>query len=200
MTDDNKNSKTNPNDWAKVAPAKRHALLQDISRRLRGCHKTDTVEVFGTWYTLRTIDPHESSWTLRYTLGSSLVAAGRSQRGPTIAAALVAVGETEDQMIPVEELFQIPDDLNETTREMIEASAEYEADWRRGEVLRWLSESAQHDDVVIMLYDAYLKIHIQRQEALQALSPLSKKTPTGASSVTSSPEKVSSSATPMSQK
>jgi hypothetical protein len=199
---DNTNEDTNPFEWTNVPKAKRHRLLRDVSARLRGCHQTGTFDVFGTRYVLRTLAPNEESWTVQYVQGNDFFSAAKTKRAPTVAAAIVAVGELDESgacdVLPVEQLFEMPDDMPKGTRQLIEANDAFRKDWLRGEVLRWLVEPENHEAVIATLYDHYLGLEEKRNEALGALRPLSKRTPIGGSSATSSPEKESSSATPAS--
>lgn len=196
MTDEN-DEKTN---WAKLPKAKRHAFLAEIDQALKGCHKKETFEIFGTRYTLRTLDPADESWTLQFIQGNDYYSFGKMRRAPTVAAALVAIGPADESKptISVEELFTVADDMPEVTKQLVKENKYFERDWRRTEILRWLSEPDKHEDLTKLLYDRYLSLSGKRAEALVALSPLSKRTPTGESSDTSSPERGASSPTPLS--
>jgi hypothetical protein len=185
-------------NWAKLPRAKRDAMLTDYSQALKGCHKQGTFSAFGMFYTLRTLDPADETWTLQFIQGEDYYALGKSRRPPTVAAAIVAMGRDEKSMKPVEELFQIPPDLPEVSKHLITRSEFFERDWRRTEVLRYLMEPENHETVIAYLYNCYLGLERERNEALGALDPLSKKIPTGASSDTSLPEPAGSSPTPAS--
>lgn len=179
--------------WSGMPQAKEHQLLADLQNELQGCHKQTEVQVFGTWYKLRTLDPLDEDWTVIHVSGDSLYAAGKTRRAPTIAAALVAIGKTRNAMIPVEELFQLPDNLPVTERQRYEENPHLFQAWRRTAILDWLHRpNASHERVLAELYRAYLVLSQERDEALGALDPLSKSAPSGASSNSSLPEKESS--------
>jgi hypothetical protein len=83
-------------------------------------------------------------------------------------------------------------------RDLIEGNEEFHEAWLREEMLKWLIEKDKHGPFVQELYRCYIEIEDDRAKALENLDPLSKKTPTGGSSDTSSQEKESSSATQVS--
>jgi hypothetical protein len=186
-------------NWANLPRAVRDDYLNTVSAGLAGCHKQDTFEVFGTWYTLRTLDPADEGWTLQFIAGGDAYAVGKSKRAPVVAAALVALGPAPDKTKPVEALFKVPADLPEVPKKLIEGSKFFERDWRRTEVLRWLTDPEQHEMLSAVLYDRYLSLERKRNAALEALSPLSKGTRSGGSPDTSSAEQADSSPTPPSR-
>jgi hypothetical protein len=199
MTDDTNTESTNPLEWARLPKAKRHKAVTNLSQRLKGCHKTGQIDLYGVRYVLRTIDPSEEDWTLPFVKGDDFYSTAKSKRGPTVAAAIVGWGDIDEdgnaEIVPIEDLFEVPEDMPEATMKLIKGSKRFERNWRRAEVLRWLSEPENHEMLTAQLYDRYLELDKERNEALVALDPLRKKAPTGQSSATSSPEKESSSPT-----
>jgi hypothetical protein len=186
-------------NWGKLPTAVRHQYVQELTARLAGCHKEDVFEVFGTWYKLRTLDPTDTDWTYQFVQGGDLYSIAQSKRAPSVAAALRGFGPEKDKILPIEELFKIPSDLPETTQKLIEGSKYFERDWRRLEVFKWLTAPNEgQDELIKVLYDRLLSLHNQRDAALGALGPLAKKTLTGASSATSSPEQGGGSTTQVS--
>lgn len=201
MTDDAKTDTPEEDalfNWARRPKAKRSVLLSQVQQGLRGCHRKKAFNVFGTWYELRTLAPMEEEWTLQFINGNDIYAAAKSRRGPSVAAALTAIGPSLDELQPVEALFEVPEDLPKAQRVLVDGNESIRADWLRSEVLRWLMEPDSHETLIAVLYDKYLELEQERNRALEALDPLSKSAPSGASSSTSSPEKESSSATPAS--
>lgn len=189
---DNKDDETGDDgkrNWAGLSKAKRHKLLGEVQIGLRGCHQRKAFEVFGTWYELRTLDPHEHAWVLPYVQGHDAFAVGKTVRAPTVAASLCGIGKTEDTIVPVEVLFQVPDTMPDPEKKLLLASDVVRRNWVRSEVLRWLCEPEGHEPLIQVLHDRYLSLSEARVKALEALGPLSTRTPTGESSPSSSPEK-----------
>lgn len=175
-----------------IPAAKRAALIQDISAELMGCHIKDKFPVAGKWYELQTLDYGLDSWSGKFIDASELVATGKTTRGAIVAAALTAIGRTENSMESVETLFVVPDDMPKDVKEYMAGDPERTRTWRQAEVLRWLTSREHHPQFVKALYDNYLELDRRRMEALTKLGPLSRATPSGGSSDTSSHEKVSS--------
>ncbi len=189
-----------PPTWSDLPPPKQHALLSRISNSLKGCHYRKTVKILGASYEMSTIDPSETTWTTRFIQTQDLYQFGQARRAPTVAAALRAIGpETptaEDPMVPVEALFELDEKTDESIRALLENNPAAMRDWKRLQLLRWLTAPEQHEELIRELYDVYLELNAQRLEALEAIGPLSKRTPIGASEPSSSPEKESSPQTP----
>lgn len=165
--------------------AKKHAVLEQLARELRGARTQETFEVYGRKYTLQCLDPGQESWADGFVTGQSLYQTGRNRRAPYVAAALLAVEGT-----PIKELFQLPPDTEQAMREMLQqADGVLEGEWRRQQVLKWLVTDLS-PPVLDALWDNYLTLVEKQKEALDALHP-SLRTATGAPSATSSQEKAS---------
>lgn len=201
--------------WETLPPAKRHPLLVEASKRLVGCHKEGSFPLYGMRFKLRTLDYLADVWATNFVhqtppdtsfiTAKDIMLAAKTIRAPTIAAAIVGICFTEEEtvdspMYPIEDLFTVPDDLPLPLKNAIAADEHTRLDWLRTEVLRWLGEKKDSHPLLLQkLYDHYLTLDSQRKEALEALSPLSKRTPTGESSDTSSPKQGGSSQTPPSE-
>ena len=196
MTEEKKDNK-----FDRIPTAKRHKLLDTISDGLRGAHVTRVFKVLGFKYRMKTLDPHEESWADGYVEGQNFYQTARSRRAPYVAASITHIGEmdtADKELTPRAKLFDVPDDMPDLQRDLIEGNEEFHEAWLREEMLKWLIEKDKHGPFVQELYRCYIEIEDDRAKALENLDPLSKKTPTGGSSDTSSQEKESSSATQVS--
>jgi hypothetical protein len=165
--------------------AKVHPLRAQIGQELRGCQSQEDFVVCGRTYTLRTLWPVEEEWADSLVDGSTIYQAGRNRRAPYVAAALVAVDG-----VPVQELFQLPDDTPDELRNLYLSAPDALVSWRRSEVFRWLKEEVQ-PPVLAELWGSYQVLEERRREALEKIGPLSTRTAPPPSSPTSSPEKAS---------
>lgn len=151
--------------------AKRHALLAEITSALEGRLPEDRVEILGHKYLIRLLKPEGEDWAASRTDGSSLAASLLNARKPSVAAAIIAIDE-----VPVEKLFEPGADMELALREMLASNARALRDWRRSEVLEWLSE--EMDPYVLeTLYSAYSKMASKHREAMRGLENLAQRTP-----------------------
>ena len=166
-------------NWLNPPRAKAHPLLDSLGAQLTGTQTSDTFEVSGHKYTLRTLTPLEESWADGFVGGENLYQAGRNRRAPYVAAALEGVDGTS-----VRELFVLPENTPEDMRETYGKSPEAYADWRKREVLRWVRE-VMPPPVLGELWTAYQELEGRRTEALEKIGPLSKRSLSTASLLTS---------------
>ena len=172
--------------WGEAPRAKEHPLLKQLTGELRGCAMSETFDVAGHKYTLRSLSPLEESWADGHVDGQNLYQAGRNRRAPYVAAALEAIDG-----VNVRELFALPETgIEPAVREVYLNNDMFLTDWRRGQVLRFVAEDLQ-PEVLMQLWNSYLELAGRREEALEKLGPLSKRTSIGESSVTSSVAKAS---------
>lgn len=179
--------------WGKIKPAKRAAMVQRLSARLRGCHQVSSapVEVLGMWFLFRTPTAADDAFIAEKLDLSNAMAAQRSVRAPTLACAISHIGESPDDMQPVEALFTPADDVEPIARALITDNEQGRRLWLREQVLLFLTDESSHTEFIAQLFAKYEECEKQRRAALQALRPLSKGEDSGASSPTSSPEKAS---------
>jgi hypothetical protein len=202
MAKSEKKKEEKPKEWMKMEPAKRHRLLHVIDGELRGCHRKEPVSLFGRKYLLRTLDMDDNTWVDSQVAGENFYQTAKSLRAPTIAAALVGILEEDDDgkehLVSVEELFELSDSTPDVERKLIESDPLFKQNWLRSQVLTWLTQPEKSQQrLVQLLYEHYLKLDMERNEAMAALDPLSMRTSEdGDSEATSSPERASSSPTP----
>jgi hypothetical protein len=166
--------------------AKRSQGIRDLTRQLKGTNIRDTVKVFGTDYTLETIEADAETWATNHIAGSTPLQIGRNQMAPYVAASLRAIDGRS-----IEEEFAIPEDeLTDDAKKLLENKTIYH-EWLRTQVLEWLLEDG-NQDLVQDLWRFYAGLRERQREALESLDPLWKRTPTGESAPSSSPEKESS--------
>jgi hypothetical protein len=159
--------------------ANQHPLLQQLSAQLHGTEAQEAFTISGHTYTLRTLTPFEESWADGFVDGANFYQTGRNRRAPYVAAALMTIDN-----VSVKELFQLPDDADAETKQLVQASSVLEDDWRRREVLRWLVVSIP-SPVLAELWTSYQTLEVKRNESLEKIGPLSATTASGESSLTS---------------
>lgn len=186
MSDENKN--VTVADLLGIPNAKRSKALNTLSANLRGTRIRDTRKIFGTKYTLETLEPVEETWVTNHIPGATPLQIGRNQMAPYAAAALRAIDD-----VPIEEHFLMPDDASKELVDAMKKSKVLRDDWLRREVLAWLMEDG-NQDLVQLLWVFYTELADRRSKALEALDPLAKSR-TGGSEEKSSPEKESSAPT-----
>jgi hypothetical protein len=159
--------------------AEQHPLLAKLKDQLRGVEVTEKFLIAGTEYTLHTLTPYEESWADGFVDGQNFYQTGRNRRAPYVAASLDAISG-----ISIKELFKMPADMPQDTKDVLGASPVFEDDWRRREVLRWIVENVP-PAVLAELWTSYQTIDGKRTESLEKIGPLSARTPSGESSLTS---------------
>jgi hypothetical protein len=159
--------------------AKRHDVLDALAAELRGCNTTKEFEIAGHKYGLRTLTPREEGLADGYVTGANFYQTGRNRRGPYVAAALDSIDG-----VSIKELFQRPDDEEETMEALLDSDVDFEDNWRIGEVLRWLVANVP-PAVLSELWQCYQELERQRNEALEGIGPLSTRDLTGESSLMS---------------
>lgn len=176
-------------DWLKTPPAKRGAKVSQVSAVLRGKHVQGPVEAFGTTYQIRTLEPWEETWA------DGLVPAGTAyQTGQAIPKAYLSVAIIAIDGSPIEAEFAVPDGLDPEMRKVLVDNKEILQDWRWRQVYQWVQHDLQ-PEVIEEIWKGYVALCMQRKSLMESLRPLSKGTPSGPSSDTSSPAKESSSPT-----
>lgn len=156
-------------NWLNPPRAKTHPLLDSLGAQLGGTTTSETFEVSGHKYTLRTLSPLEESWADGFVAGENLYQAGRNRRAPYVAASLEAIDGTS-----VRELFVLPENTPDDMKETYARSPEAISDWRRREVLRWVRE-VMPPPVLAELWVAYQELEKKRTEALEKIGPLSRR-------------------------
>lgn len=146
---------------------KKHTLLSELSGKL----PETTIDVQGVRYTLRLLRPEGEDWVAMKTEGTTMTAVLGNSRNPTLAVSLTSINET-----PVEQLFQLPDDMDPKTKELLLSSPSDLREWRRTQVLEWIREEMD-PFVVKALYEAYRELSKQHQESLKGISSFSNRTP-----------------------
>lgn len=154
-----------------MTKSKTHPLLSEISTSFSGVQKEITVEFMGRSYVLRLGKPEAEEWIATQTTGTTLAAALANQRLPCVAASLASIDGH-----PVETLFQFPDDMETSTRELITRDGQALRTWRREAILTWLREEG-NDVLVDALYDGYKNLLKERRSALSRIENLANGTP-----------------------
>lgn len=173
-----------------IPRAKRSSNINTLTQMFKGHQLTDSFELFGTWYAIRTLEPHEEAWVTNHISGSTPLQIGRNQMVPYAAACLTHIDKDKTgAMIPISQHFQLPDGIDDEMRKMLETNTAMYTDWLRREVLSWLLET--QTDLIRPIWAKYAALVEKKAEALKDAVPFSKRTPIGESSATSSPERES---------
>jgi len=170
--------------------AKRHAALLDIQKQLAGHELEATAEVAGHKFHMTTINSDEEMWADGFMQTDSTPQAISSYRKSRLAAAIKSIDG-----VPVEELFDFPDGMDEDTKKQFTMSRYGQRTWQMNQLYVWLGELGM--PVIDDLAAEYQKISRQRKESIDGLKNSSTGIPGGESKDTSSPEKESSSTTQM---
>lgn len=157
--------------------AKKHSVLADITGAISSRIPECVEEVVGVKYKLRLLKPEADDWVANNTPGSTVSAALYNLRKPTVAAALVSIDTGgEEGELHVEQLWQLPDDMDAAVKERIREDGKLLRDWRREQILEWLRE--EHDAFVIdQLYAAYARLIPKHRDALKGVEDFLKRTP-----------------------
>ena len=171
--------------------AQTNPLLDRLTAELRGTRQTATVTLGEHRYVLQTLEAEDEQWADGFVQGGSGYQVARSKRVPYLAAALVSIDET-----PVEVLWKLPETMDPDLKRLLLSRTELETGWRRVIIRDWLSKLPP--GAIDKLWAEYQALDEKRQQSLEALQDLSQRTPSGASSPTSSAERASSSPTQVS--
>lgn len=170
--------------------AKRHAALLDIQKQLQGHELETTVEVAGHKFHMTTINSDEEMWADGFMQTDSTPQAVSSYRKSRLAASIKSIDN-----IPITEMFEFPEDMDEDTKRQFTMSRYGERTWQMNQLYVWLGELGM--PIIDQLATEYQKISRQRKESLDNLKNSSAGIPGGESKDTSSPEKESSLVTQM---
>lgn len=162
--------------------AKRHRILQDLSAEVSGRRITDTVEVDGWEFKVRTLRPYEDDWVLINTppSGGDPAKLMMLRMKPVVAASLVAIDGTA-----VEELFSLPEDMDALLKEQLLRDANALREWRLEQVLNFVREDMD-DALVGPLWSGCMKLSERKRDAEGEVEKKSKRAGSSASKRSSS--------------
>jgi hypothetical protein len=167
--------------------AKRHRILETIRKELAVGFLEKTVDIGEHKFHLRTLNEDDEVWAdqfIRAITASSLIS---SRRAPRLAAAIKSIDG-----IPLEELFQYPDEMDKLVKVEMDNNKVAKKYWLYGQMLQFLTEDSIRV-FIAQLFEAFEKLEEERGEALNNVPLFSKKTPSGELKDSSLPEKESSS-------
>ncbi len=165
--------------------AKRHAVLQDITKQLKGHEVSEVFTVGGKDYLMTTIDADEELWCDGITQITSPAQALSSYRISRVCASIKSIDE-----VSVKELFDFPDDMSAALKKEYSVTHYGSRTWEMSQLMIWLGELPNH--LVVELANHYTELNKRRKDSWDALKNSSAKTLGGKSKATSSPEKGSS--------
>jgi len=166
----------------KLPIAKRHAVLQDISKQLAGHQLTETCEYAGHKFLMSTLTQDEELWADGIMQVNSSAQAVTTYRLSRVAASIKAIDGHE-----VSKLFDYPEDMDEADKKEYEASKYGKRTWEMSQTLIWLGD--QPTPLVDYLAEFYSSLNKRRTTSLDELKKSSSETHGGSSKATSSPEK-----------
>lgn len=157
-----------------MSKSKRHQVLQDIAKGLRGLALSDTADVGGHRYTMQVLSPEGEAWVTDHANGNTLATYAASTALPRLAAAITAIDD-----VLIEQLFVPGDDMPKEQREAWAAAAPTaQRDWRREELLTFLRDD--FDTILIReLSEFYLRLDARHKEAVKDTGNLSTRTHSG---------------------
>lgn len=170
--------------------AKRHSILQDITKQMTGFELDTTVEVSGHRYYMTTLNSEEEMWADGIMQINSPAQAVSSFRLSRLAASIKKIDD-----VPVSDMFDFPEKMDEDTKTQYSSSNYGRRTWQMGQLYLWLSELPM--PIVDEIAEGYQKISKKRKESLGELKNSFARTSGGESKDSSSPVKESSQAVQM---
>lgn len=143
--------------------AKLHPLLKTLREELHKKFITDTFEVFGHKYTMRTLNEDDEVWSDQFvkTLAPMSLMTGR--RIPHLAASI-----TQIDGIHVNTLFEYPDDMPDSEKKRLNDSAENKKYWLYSQMMIFLLEDANRE-VVTALYEKFAGLRDRTEAAAKEI-------------------------------
>lgn len=140
-----------------------HPLLQELRSALNGDIPKETVKVGKFEFLMEASTPEGEEWANARTSGETLAAALLSTKIPSVSVSLRAINS-----VPVEQLFEVPDDLDKNVREVIMTSPREMRLWRWGQIYDWLLTEASMA-IIDELYKTYNALQKRQRDALKEL-------------------------------
>jgi len=190
-----------PGQYEKQARLQR--LLKDCADSADKGRITRTFTAHGLKWTMMPLNDHEANWRNKYIIPGSLLSIQTSQKAPTLAIGIRAIGPVDadnDKLDPVEEFFKEDwDKLKAQLRNVLETN-DYARQFYLAEMLyEWLG--TRPPEFVDELWSSWLKLTSEQTEAENRLGESSREkelTPTGQSSQEDSMPQLTPTPTPKS--
>ena len=164
---------------------KRNKLLNDINKQLGGLELETVYEFNDHKYRLKSLTNDEEIWSDTYANLGSEISAFTSLRSPRLAAAISHIDD-----IPVDDLFEFPDEMSEAEKKVHTGSKYNKRYWIMSQMLLFLGDKPSN--FINEMWKHYSENVMQkREEVLDNLKKSSAGTPDGELKVTSSQEKAS---------
>ncbi|MCK5612106.1 hypothetical protein KAR91_60100 [Candidatus Pacearchaeota archaeon] len=174
----------------KLPIAKRHSVLQDITKQLAG-HQLEEICDYGDYkFLMSTLIQDEELWADGIMQVNSSAQAVTTYRLSRVAASIKAINGNK-----IEGLFEFPDNMNKVDQQEFEASKYGKRTWEMSQMLIWLGD--QPTPLIDHLAGFFSDLNKRRNKSLDKLKNSSSEIPGGKSKATSSPEKELSPATQM---
>ena len=166
----------------KLPIAKRHLVLQDITKQLAGHQIEDICEYGDHKFLMSTLTQDEELWADGIMQVNSSAQAVTTYRLSRTAASIKAIDGNK-----AEDLFDYPDSMDKADKQEFEASKYGKRTWEMSQMLIWLGD--QPTPLVDHLAEFYSSLNKRRNKSLDKLKNSSSETPGGKSKATYSPEK-----------
>ena len=170
--------------------AKRHSVLDDITKQVGGSELTTVCEIGNHSYLLTTITADEELWADGIFQINTLAQASTSFNLTRVAASIKQING-----IPVSELFDFPDDMSSERRKELTGSEYSRRAWEMGQLYLWLGDLPL--PYVEEISTEYKKLIKRQKDSLSELKNSSARTSGGKSKDLSSPAKEFSPVTQM---
>lgn len=143
--------------------AKKHPVLQALKQELAKGFIEDEFTISNHKFKLHTLNEDEETWSDSFVRPVSLTAAISSRKAPRLACSISALDG-----VPVDQLFQYPDDMKEDERKAMDENAVAKRYWVRDQMLYFLAEESFRP-FINELAEKFNELEKRREEALKAI-------------------------------
>lgn len=148
-------------------------IMDDLAAELDTGYIEETFEVAGYFWKMRTLADHEVNWASQYTLTGSNLAIVLSNRAPTLAVGIRAIGKTREGMQPIEEIYldaykKANGDLDSKVAALLlQTNPHARQHFFSEKLLEWLS--ARPPTLVSKLHELFMTLVARQNEASTAM-------------------------------
>jgi len=143
--------------------AKKHSVLETLKKELSRGFLEREYTVSGHKFKLHTLNEEEESWADGFTRSTTVMASITSRKAPRLAVAISAIDD-----IPVDKLFDYPDDMPKEVQVELNTNNIARKYWIRDQVLYFFAEDSNRA-FIVDLFDKLAELEKERDEALKVL-------------------------------
>jgi hypothetical protein len=140
-----------------------NSILNTLKSDLNKGEVEEEFDMLGHKWKVRVLDADARSWAFQFVNDNNVIAYGESLKAPQLAAALQAVDG-----IPVDELFQYPEDMKKEDKDLLSSNPLKKKYWVRNQLMLWIVENLD-PTITNQVHKRYVKLAERRDAALGAL-------------------------------